>query len=81
MQNEDRIRLCYSKPINSFSKPKSFIHWICSVLSFYSVFAFQSCLLWCAETKRQLCIQEIEIIHVRLIVSSVAQKQKFSGLH
>ena len=41
-----------------FFKPKSFIHYICSVLSFYAVFAFQNCLLWCAETKRQTCIQE-----------------------
>ena len=77
MQNADRVQICYSELTHSFSKPKSFIHWICSVLSFYAVSAFQNCLLWCAETKRAFkrVFRKIEIIHVWHIVSSVAQKQ------
>ena len=62
--------------IHSFSKPKSFIHEVCPVLSFYAVFGFKTCLLWCAETKGQTYIQKkIEIIHVCHIVSPVAHKR------
>ena len=37
---------------------QSYILGVCSVLSLYAVFAFQNCVLLCAETKGQICIQE-----------------------
>ena len=44
--------------------------------SLYAVFAFQNCLLWCVQKlKGKRVFRKIEIIHVRHIVSSVAQKQ------
>ena len=55
-----------TKVIYSFDMLGSFI--LC-------FFAFQNCLLWCAETKRQMRIQENEIFHVRHIVSSIAQQR------
>ena len=58
MQNADSVRQCDSGMIHSFSKPNSIIHGVCSDLSFYAVFAFQKCRLWCVETKGQTCNQE-----------------------
>ena len=58
MQNADNLENCNSGLIHTFSKPNASIHGVCSVLSFHAVFAFQNCLLGCAETKVQTCIQE-----------------------
>ena len=80
MQNADRIRLCYSKLINIFSKPKSFIHLICSVLSFYAFLLSKIVFYGVQKLKGKRVFRKIEIIHVRHIVSSIAQKTKFSGL-
>ena len=59
MQNADNLRLCHPELMHSFSKPNSFIHGVCSVLSLNAVFAFQKSLLWSAETKGQICILEV----------------------
>ena len=72
MQNADRLRLCYSKLIHSFSKPKSFIHLICSFFSFYAVFASKIVFYGVQKLKGKRVLRKIEIIHVRHIVSSVA---------
>ena len=56
--NADTLENCNSGLIHTFSKANSSIHGVCSVLSFHAVFAFQNCLLGCAETKGQTCIQE-----------------------
>ena len=61
--------------IHPFSNPKAFIDRVCSVLSFYARFAFQNCLVSCAETKGQTCFRKIEIFHEWHIVSFVAQKR------
>ena len=75
MQNADRRRLCYSKLIHFFSKPKSFIiryaqffHFMLFVLSEIVFYGVQ-------KLKDKRVFMKIEIIHVWHIVSSVAQKQ------
>ena len=75
MQNTDNLEHCNSGLINTFSKPNTSIHGVCSVLSFHAVFAFQNCLLGCAETKGQTVFRKIKIIHVWHVESFVAQKR------
>ena len=58
-----------------FFKTKVNIHLICSVLSFYAVFAFQNSLYGVQKPKGKHVFRKIEIIHVRHIVSSIAQKR------
>ena len=58
MQNADNLEHCNSGLIHPFLKPIASIHGVCSVLSLHAVFAFQNCLIGCAETKGQTCIQE-----------------------
>ena len=69
MQNADRIRLCYLKLIHSFFKTKVIYSLDMLSLSFYAVFYGVQTL------KRKRVFRKIEIIHVRHIVSSIAQKQ------
>ena len=58
MQNADNLEHCNSGLLHIFFKTNALIHGVCSVLSFHAVFAFQNCLLGCAQTKGQTCIQE-----------------------
>ena len=81
MQNAENLENCNSGLIQTFSKPYASIYGVCSVVSFHAVFAFQNCLLGCAETMGQYVFRKIEIIHKWHIESSVAQKRnllKFS---
>ena len=57
--------------------PNSFIHGVCSVLSFYAAFAFQNCSYGVQELKGKHALRKIEIIYVWQFVSSVAQKRNF----
>ena len=75
MQNTDDLEYCDSGLIHTFLKPNASVHGVCSVLSFHAVFAFQNCLLGCAETKGQHVFRKIEIIHVWDIESPVAHKR------
>ena len=77
MQNADRIWLCYSKLIHFFSKPKSFSHEICSVLSFYDfmILLLSKIVFYGVQKlKGKRVFRKIGIIHVWHIVISVAQK-------
>ena len=76
MQNADTLENFNSGLIHTFSKPNASIHGVSSVFSFHAIFAFQNCLLGCAETKGQTCFRKIEVIHAWHIESSVAQKKK-----
>ena len=75
MQNADNLEYCDSEVIHTFSKPNATIHGVCSSLSFHAVFAYQYCLLWCAELRGKHVFRKIEIIQVCHIDSSVAQKR------
>ena len=61
-----------------FSKSKSFIHRVCSFLSFLCWFVFKNCLLSCGETNGQTCIQE-NGEYFWHIVTSVAQQRNPVG--
>ena len=56
------------------------IHGVCSVLSFYDVFAFQNCPLWCAESKGQTCIQENSDLSCMPYCILRSTKPKFCGV-
>ena len=58
MQSADNLEHGNSGLINTFLKPNASMHGVCSVLSFYAIFAFQNCRLGCAKTKGQTCIQD-----------------------
>ena len=73
MQNADNLEHCNSGLMHTFSQPNASIHGVCSVLTFHAVFAFQKCLLGCAELRGKHVFRKNEIIHVWHIESSVAQ--------
>ena len=75
MQTADRIRLCYSKLIHYFQNQShlyiryaQFFHFMLFLLSKIVFYGVQ-------KLKGKRVFKKIEIIHVRHIVSSVAQKQ------
>ena len=74
VQNADNLLLCDSELIHSFSKPKSFIHGVCSFLSFYAVLLSKTVFYGAQKLKGKHVFMKIEIIHLLHIVSSVAQK-------
>ena len=61
--------------MHTFSKPNSFIHGVCSVVSFYAAFAFKIVSYGVQKLKGKHAFRKIEIIHVWQFVSSVAQKR------
>ena len=69
------IRLCDAELIHSFSKQNSFIHGVCSVLSYYAVFLSKLVFDSVKNLKGKHVFGKLEIIHVWHSVSSVAQKR------
>ena len=75
MQNAGLIGLCYSKLIHFFQNQShlfiryvQFFHFMLFLLSKIGFYGVQ-------KLKGKRVFRKIEIIHVRLIVSSIAQKQ------
>ena len=76
MQNADRIRLCYSKLVKSFSKPKSLIIRYAQFFHFM-LFLLSKIVFYCVQKlKGKRVFRKIEIIHMRHIVSFVAKKKE-----
>ena len=75
MQNADHIRLCYSKLIRSFSNQSHLFIRYAQFFHFMLFLLYKIVFYGVQKLKGKRVLRKIGIIHVRHIVSSVAQKR------